>query len=403
MTPLSTAQGPGRRRGPRPLLLHLALATMRAQAARQSSKPAWPSLNDAWQQHLASALSAVPASTAEIGPDAALIAGIAAYRRHGFVRSLPEPPTVWREGASSMLDFGGDGGPVMLIVPSLVNRATILDLCAGASMARYLCGRGLRVKLLDWGWPGPEERAMGLDALISGRLMRAIQAAGPRVVLVGYCMGGLLAMAAAQLNPKPVAALALLATPWDFHAGDREVRKNTTTILAALEPVMAASGAVPVDVLQCLFSLSDPHAVGDKFRSFGRMDQTSARAQRFVAMEDWLADGVPLAAPVARDCIGGWYRDNAPAHLAWSIGGQIIDPSHLAMPLLVAVPDHDSVVPPESAMALARLLPAATLLRPASGHIGMIAGSRAEQDLWAPLADWALRVGAKQTRSRRRR
>jgi poly(3-hydroxyalkanoate) synthetase len=227
--------------------------------------------------------------------------------------------------------------------------------------------------------------------------VRAVTAAGRRVVLVGYCMGGLLAMAASLLVPKQVTALALLATPWDFQAADAEIGGHAMNLLTALEPVMAASRTVPVDVLQCLFSLAEPHAVGDKYRAFGRMRQDSPRARRFVVLEDWLADGVPLSAPVARACIGGWYGCNDPARGAWSVGGQIVDPQRLGMPVLLAVPDHDRVVPPESAMALAALLPEATVLRPASGHIGMVAGERAESILWAPLADWMRRVA----RSRR--
>ncbi len=38
--------------------------------------------------------------------------------------------------------------------------------------------------------------------------------------------------------------------------------------------------------------------------------------------------------------------------------------------------------------ALAREIPAATVIRPPSGHIGMMVGSQAPAGLWQPLAEW---------------
>jgi polyhydroxyalkanoate synthase len=37
---------------------------------------------------------------------------------------------------------------------------------------------------------------------------------------------------------------------------------------------------------------------------------------------------------------------------------------------------------------LADAIPQAHVLLPPSGHIGMVVGSRAEEGLWRPLADW---------------
>ena len=70
---------------------------------------------------------------------------------------LADPPMIWSEGAARVLDYGGDG-PSVLFVPSLVNRAYILDLMPGQSMMRWFAGRGVRPLLLDWGWPGAAER-----------------------------------------------------------------------------------------------------------------------------------------------------------------------------------------------------------------------------------------------------
>ena len=118
------------------------------------------------------------------------------------------------------------------------------------------------------------------------------------------------------------------------------------------------------------------------------MAQMSDEAEAFVALEDWLNDGVALAAPVARECLLGWYGDNTPARGVWRVAGEAIDPTRIELPTLVAIPESDRIVPPQSAQALARAIPGAEVLEPASGHIGMVVGRRAEKGLWRPLGDW---------------
>jgi poly(3-hydroxyalkanoate) synthetase len=326
--------------------------------------------------------------------DATLIAGIAAYRRHPWQRALPDPPVVWREGGSRLLDYGGGGVPV-LVVPSLVNRAQVLDLMPGHSMLRHLAAQGCRVLLLDWGWPGEVERGFTLTDYIAGRLERAlcsapVAALGP-VALVGYCMGGLLALAAALRRPERVRALALLATPWDFAAGGADAAgraRGLAALLPGLEPLLQATGTLPVDAIQWLFAMLDPWAIARKFRAFSRLDPASPRAIQFVALEDWLNDGIPLAAPVARECLGGWYGRNEPGSGQWRVAGGVVDPAALERPAFLAVPQADRIVPPASALALAARIPAAHVHMTPAGHIGMAAGGRAEAALWAPLLHW---------------
>jgi polyhydroxyalkanoate synthase subunit PhaC len=319
-----------------------------------------------------------------VAPDPALIAGIAAYRRHPYQRALADPPVLWSEGSSRLFDYGGDG-PTILFVPSLINRAYVLDLAPGRSMLRWLAARGVRPLLLDWGWPEATERHFTLSDYVTARLLAAMEALPGPAILAGYCMGGLLTLAATQLRPDRVAALVLLATPWDFHAAPGAVRPET--MLRNLPPLLPG-GTLPIDAMQALFALQTPGAVAAKFRAFGRLDQDSSAARIFVAIEDWLADGVPLAAPVAQECLAGWYGANTPANGAWRIGGQVIDPAVLHLPALVALPANDRVVPPESAGPLAALIQGATRIEPALGHVGMVAGSRAEAMLWKKLLDW---------------
>ncbi len=391
------------RRGPRPLALHLMGSAMRAMAA-MTCAPASPNWSAAWPispqgrheaariRNAAAALGASPEAFSAavwrrlLEQDRALIAGIAAYRRHPHARRLDDPPVIWREGPARLLSFAPRGRPV-LFVPSLVNRAHVLDLDEGASMLRWLATHGVRPLLLDWGWPGAAERRFTLTDVVAGRLERALAAVPGRVALAGYCMGGLLALAAALRRPEKVRGLALLATPWDFHAEDARRAQGLAALLPGFEPMLEAQGALSVDALQMLFAALDPFSIAEKFRAFGRLRQDSPRARRFVVLEDWLNDGVPLAAPVARETLSGWYGRNDPARGEWHVAGLPVRPEAWAGPAFIAVPRRDRIVPPASARAMA-VMPKAVLHEAAAGHIGMVAGEGAEAALWRPLAEW---------------
>jgi poly(3-hydroxyalkanoate) synthetase len=369
------------------------------------SSAAWP-ISKAGQAERARILAALaaaghrpdallPAVLARLArADRVLVAGIAAYRRHPFARDAADPPAIWTEGDSRLLDYGGEG-PAVLFVPSLVNRAYVLDLLPGRSLLRWLPGQGFRALLLDWGWPGEAERHFTLTDYVAGRLERALAAAPGPVVLLGYCMGGLLALAAALRRPDRVRALALLATPWDFHAGPDGPRRARTAaaLLPGLDALMEPTGALPVDAIQSLFAMLDPFGVAQKFRAFARLDPASERARLFVALEDWLNDGVPLPAPVARQCLAGWYGRNEPGRLAWRVAGQVVDPAGWGGPTFVAMPERDRIVPPASAAAVAARFAAATVHVATGGHIGMVAGAGAEAALWRPLRAWLAGLG----------
>ena len=401
------------RLGPRPLPMHLAIAALTWLSSR-GIWPLWSSASPLWRPEFRPQMEALDAALEGAEPKAfaaaldgeirarfdRLAAGIGAYRRHPFRRALAEPPVLWRDGTTRLLDYraasSDGGGPVLLAVPSLINRAHILDLTADRSLLRALAAAGTRPLLVDWGAPGNLEREFSLTDYIAGRLEQALdrvlsEVGGP-VVLLGYCMGGLLAVALAGRRRRDLAGLVCLATPWDFHAERPSQAKLLGASLSLLEPLLCNIGELPVDVIQALFAGLDPLQVIRKFVGFAELDPSSLRARLFVAVEDWLNDGVPLAAPVARECLAGWYGANTPASGEWRVAGEPVQPAALDLPSLVVIPDQDRIVPPASAEALALALPQAEALRPAAGHIGMIVGGGAPDRLYQPLIAWLLRL-----------
>jgi polyhydroxyalkanoate synthase subunit PhaC len=367
----ATAEPRGRRLGPRPLALHLA--------------------------HAASA-SCGPSGRRERLE--AFLQGLRAYHAHPYRRDLPEPPQRWRRGTTRLLDYGREGGFPVLVVPSLVNRAHILDHSRERSLLRHLSGRGLRPLLVDWGAPGPRELGFALTDYVVRRLEPALAAAraatGRRPAVLGYCMGGLLAVALVQQRPEGVAGLALLATPWGFHADGVGGPGFLAAVGWPASVAMAAQGVLPVPLLQTLFAGVDPLHVPRKYARFAALDPASPAAVAFVALEDWANDGVPVAVRVGQECLLGWYGANTPERREWRIGGGAVRPERLRLPAFVAVPDRDRIVPPASALALARAIPDALVHRTAAGHVSMVVGEAAPRALWAPLTDWLRRLAAMQ-------
>ena len=330
---------------------------------------------------------------------AAMLTGIRLYQDHPFKRPPERLPVIWRAGAARLFHCAARR-PVaaVFIVPSMINRWHILDLLPGKSFTRWLAARGMDVYLLDWGAPADDPAMDTMDGAILQRLLPALAAArdhaGLPLCAAGYCMGGTLLAGAAGRMPDTLAGAAFLASPWDFHAGDRaladQIRMGTPQALQ----MMAGRDALPVNWIQSVFAAVNGDRTVHKFAKFAAMDQRGAEAALFVAVEDWLNDGLDLPASLARTCISDWYGDNAPARGRWAVDGRVVRLQDIKTPALVVAPWRDRLVPAESALAMAKELPDVTILRPDCGHIGMMTGRGAEDAVWRPVADWILATAA---------
>lgn len=300
-------------------------------------------------------------------------------------------PVVWQEGTTRVLDHGGDPARPVLLVPSLVNRARILDLSGQRSFARWLARQGYRPLLVDWDAPGAVERDFGISDYLA-RLERISRSLGTEPLnIMGYCMGGLLALALAIRWPQRVRQLVLLATPWDFHqAASAGQRVHLQRVLPWLELQLQLQGQLPVPVLQGMLATFDPLAPFKRYCRFGATErgEWSEEDMHFFAIEDWLADGVPLAAAVAREALRDWYLGNHPGTGKWQVDGQGICPSRLQCPVLLVSPQSDRIVPQAAAFAVRQWQPKADILAPATGHIGMMAGRYAGTETWGPVVRW---------------
>ena len=285
-------------------------------------------------------------------------------------------PEVARYGSVVLRDYGGDGQAVV-VVPSLINPPTVLDLAPDNSMLRWLATQHVRPLLVDWGEPGGDELGFDVGQMVSERLVPLLREVQP-AALVGYCMGGTMALAAAVL--APVERIALLATPWHFGRYDPAQRTSIAEYVSAIRPLATTLGAMPMDLLQPAFWRLAPEAVVAKFEAFAGRDPASPTAAAFVALEDWANDGPPLSLAVATELFDDLFASDLSGRGEWRVGGRVVDPGVLGIPILDAVATRDRIAPAASALGLG------TRLAIDGGHVGMIVGSRARTTLWEPLA-----------------
>jgi len=313
---------------------------------------------------------------------AAALAGLSAYQQAPRPDGMRPLPARFRRGRARLRDAGGTGRPVVLI-PSLINPPSVLDLAPDRSLVRWLAGQGCHAWLLDWGAPTPAERNLDLAGHIEQLLLPLLAKLDEPPILVGYCLGGTLAMAAAAR--AGAAGCAMIAAPWHF-SGYGDARIAMAQHWATAEPACELLGLLPMEVLQSGFWRLDPGRTISKFEAFGRMDPASEAAQSFVRLEDWANAGAPLTLAAGRDLFERLVERDEPGSGAWQVAGARVDPAMLPCPAIEFVSLTDRIVPAATAAGLPDRHDIG------AGHVGMMIGSRARQQLWEPLAAWIHRV-----------
>jgi polyhydroxyalkanoate synthase len=314
---------------------------------------------------------------------AAALKGLRLYQQADRSAAPTPMPVLARAGRASVRDYGG-AGPGILFVPSLINPPDVLDIDGERSLLRWLATQGVRPLLIDWGSPDAAENDLTVAGHVESLLLPLIDAIGEPVALVGYCLGGTMAIAAAAL--RPVTALALIATPWRFGDYPDSTRNALADLWRTAEPATDTLGVLPMEILQAAFWRLDPKRTVAKYEAHATRDPDDPRSQAFVRLEDWANDGPPLARGAARELFLDMFAGDLPGKGAWRVGDMIIDPGALKMPVLEIASTTDHIVPAATTAGVGERIDLAL------GHVGMIVGGRAKANLWEPLSLWLSRV-----------
>jgi polyhydroxyalkanoate synthase subunit PhaC len=279
---------------------------------------------------------------------------------------------------NAAINAASECAPVVLI-PSLINPSMILDLSETMSLARYLATEGHDVYLMDWGTPTASDVNMGLSDHIEQLLLPLLAHLPRPPVLVGYCLGGTIAIAAAHLHP--CVAVATLAAPWNFSVYPAHTRKEIASLWQTNKAAAQALRCVPMEILQSGFWNLDPLRTIEKFAFFADMAD-GPEADAFIVVEDWANGGAPLTYRAGQELFESLYADNYTERGLWQVGGESVLPSRLNCPSLSIRSTSDKIVPAAATVTLAENS------KIALGHVGMIVSKKAPAQLWEPLSQW---------------
>jgi polyhydroxyalkanoate synthase len=205
--------------------------------------------------------------------------------------------------------------------------------------------------------------------------------------VIGYCMGGTLALcaiAAGRLAPRSLVAL---ATPVAFDQAGLLAQWCRTPGFDP-EALAGLSGNVPPHLLQPAFKMLDPIGLATKLIHLDPKLGDDEFVRFFLAMETWLEDSVAFPGQAFVEWVR-LYRTDALIRGALRLDGVRIDLGRVRCPVRNVVAESDYITPPAAAEPLGRYLGGShELVRVRGGHIGLSTGSDAHRHLWPEIAAW---------------
>lgn len=316
---------------------------------------------------------------------------------------MPVEPTpkdvVFRNGTASLYRFRREGttgpnadGPVVLLVPSMINRWYVLDLRAGASVAEAFVNAGFDTFLLDWGIPEDEDRhTTWADAVAKlHRVVRRVKRFRDteQLGILGYCMGATLCGVYLATHPDEASAFANLAGPFDFsHAGLLGEMVNPEWF--DVDAVVAAGNVRPVQ-MQSGFVAMRPTGDLSKIVSWLDRGLDPKFRESFSALDEWASDNIAFPAEAYRTYIRELYQNNLLVQGEHWVGGKRADLGNITCPVLTIAASRDHICPDAAALGLNEHVSSEVnehVIVP-GGHVGAVVGSRAARDLYPKMTSW---------------
>lgn len=317
------------------------------------------------------------------------------------VELAPTPKdTVFREGTARLYRFrrpqpmpaGETAAPApILIVPSLINRWYILDLCRDHSVVEALNAH-FDTWLIDWGAPQDEDRYLTWERVLQ-RLARAVrrvrrETGASQVTLLGYSLGATLSGIYTAVHPEHVRALVNLAGPFDF-AKSGLLNQLTDPRWFDVGAITDAGNLSPAQMHMGLMALQ-PTLPAIKLVSYFEQANDDATREAFEAREAWLNDHTPFPAAAYRTYIEQMYQANALIKGEHYALGQRVDLGKITCPVLSILPDRDKTCPAAAARGLNAHVRSADneVMMIHGDHVGAVVGRKASGDLYPKLVAW---------------
>lgn len=313
---------------------------------------------------------------------------------------------VWSQGKARLYRYGADANdrlPVpVLLVYALILRPYILDLVPGRSLVEALVSRGFDVYLLDWGVPGDDDAELGLDDYVVGYLPAAILrilelSSASQVSMLGYCQGGTIATTHAGLFPESVRNLVLLGAPIDFdppHGSEAGFWTTWARQLPEPDYVTQHTGNVPANVVSSYLrattrALVTMTGTSNLFALLREQLEREEALRAWLAVCRWVDDAVPFPGRAFRQWIRSFYQGNVLASGRLRVKGRAAL-SQITASVLNIAGTQDTVTPLWQSDRTTELVGSEDTqsLIVEAGHVGLVVGHTARQDVWEPTMAW---------------
>lgn len=327
------------------------------------------------------------------------------FVRGGIADTSRMPSEVIHESYKSTIhrylpaEMSLSGDPVLL-VPPLGSQSICFDLRRGCSLTEHLLNKGHPTYLVDYGPMTLEDKNIGLEFFVSDVLPHAVRrvsedAGGAPVHLVGWCLGGLIAiMTTAVYGELPIKSVTMVASPFDT---------SKSPYVATLQTAGKYTGGRIISTLLRILGGMPAVIVGPAFKATSITTYLKKPITLFKHRDDreFLAhveavDGLmnSMLAYPGRATLQIYQRLVQKNELA---DGKVQGPNHLVdlanvrVPVLAIAGTGDVMVPVAVSLHVGELLPNSPEVRletAPGGHLGVLTGRSAPTTTWAMIDDF---------------
>lgn len=281
----------------------------------------------------------------------------------------------------------------VLVSFALLNRHDVLDLQQDRSLVKKLMEEGLDLYIMDWGYPGKQDRYLTMEDYIDGYLNDAVDFIRKtekveKVHAMGICQGGTFFAIYAALYPEKIKSLTTYVAPFDFSTNKCMLYRWTKDL--DVDTMVDTLGVIPAKMLNSGFNMLKPSMEISKY--FGVMENINDKDKlmNFLRMEKWKNDCPDISGELFRKYIKDLFRDNLLIQGKFELGGRKVDLKNATMPFLNVYATEDNIIPNESTINVMDKFGAKDkeVYAFPGGHIGVFVGAKSQKELAPKVAEW---------------
>lgn len=287
----------------------------------------------------------------------------------------------------------------ILLVPPLAAPAWCFDLRQGCSLAEHLLARGYPAYVCDYGPISFSDRQLGIEHWVDDVIPQAIDAVArdsgrDEIQLVGWCLGGIMALLTRAAHDVPVRSVALIASPFDF---------TRVRMAAPIRRLAQLTGGALGTTLYRMLGGAPATLVSLGFRAtaLDRYITKPLVTAQHMHDRDWLAHSQAVDEYMANmlaypgrtfgQLYHQFFRVNELAGGTLELGDHRIELANVDVPVLAVGGTSDVLAPIDAVHHVGSLLPNSPDVRletAPGGHLGVLTGRSAIRSTWIFLDEF---------------